>query len=77
MATENPAWGYTRIQGALKNLGHHVARSTVAKVLKANGSHPCRIGRRSGGRSCGLTGARLGGGPRVRCRGRLSGLLRY
>jgi putative transposase len=28
MATENPTWGYTRIQGALKNLGHGVARST-------------------------------------------------
>jgi len=23
MATENPTWGYTRIQGALKNVGHH------------------------------------------------------
>jgi putative transposase len=40
MATENPGWGYTRIQGALKNLGHAVARSTVAKVLKANGLPP-------------------------------------
>jgi putative transposase len=40
MATENPAWGYTRIQGALKNLGHGVARSTVAKVLKAHGIPP-------------------------------------
>ena len=40
MATENPTWGYTRIQGALKNLGHGVARSTVAKVLKANGIAP-------------------------------------
>ena len=37
MATENSTWGYTRIQGALKNLGHGVARSTVATVLKANG----------------------------------------
>jgi putative transposase len=37
MATENPTWGYTRIQGALTNLGHSVARSTVAKVLKDNG----------------------------------------
>ncbi len=40
MATENPGWGYTRIQGALKNLGPGVARSTVAKVLKANGIPP-------------------------------------
>jgi putative transposase len=40
MATENPGWGYTPIQGALKNLGHAVARSTVAKVLKANGLPP-------------------------------------
>jgi hypothetical protein len=34
MATENPSWGYTRIQGALKNLDHRVARSTIAKILK-------------------------------------------
>jgi hypothetical protein len=40
MATENPGWGYTRILGALMNLGHGVARSTVAKVLKANGIPP-------------------------------------
>jgi putative transposase len=37
---ENPGWGYTRIRGALKNLGHGVARSAVAKVLKANGIPP-------------------------------------
>src|SRR5262245_35883030 len=40
MATENPAWGYSRIQGALKNLDHRVARSTVARVLKDNGILP-------------------------------------
>jgi putative transposase len=40
MARENPAWGYTRIQGALNNLGHEVARSRVAKVLKAHGIPP-------------------------------------
>jgi transposase InsO family protein len=40
MATDNPAWGYRRIQGALKNLDHRVARSTVAKVLKDNGLPP-------------------------------------
>jgi putative transposase len=40
MATENPSWGYTRIQGALKNLGHRVARSTIAKILRDNGIPP-------------------------------------
>jgi transposase InsO family protein len=40
MATENPSWGYTRIQGALKNLGHRVARSTIATILKTHGIPP-------------------------------------
>jgi transposase InsO family protein len=40
MATENPSWGYTRIQGALKNLGHFVARSTIAAILKEHGIPP-------------------------------------
>ena len=40
MATENPTWGYTRIQGALKNLHHRVARSTIAKVLNEQGMPP-------------------------------------
>jgi hypothetical protein len=40
MAEDNPTWGYTRIQGALKNLGHKVGRSTVARILKAHGLPP-------------------------------------
>ena len=40
MATENPTWGYTRIQGALKNVGHRVGRSTIARVLRAHGIPP-------------------------------------
>jgi hypothetical protein len=40
MAQENPGWGYTRIQGALANLKHKVARGTVCNVLKRNGIEP-------------------------------------
>ena len=40
MAEENPTWGYTRIRGALKNLGHQVGRSTIARILKARGMPP-------------------------------------
>jgi len=40
MATENSGWGSTRIQGALRNLDHRVARSTVATVLKDQGIPP-------------------------------------
>jgi hypothetical protein len=40
MASENPRWGYTRIQGALANLGHNVARGTVANILGREGIEP-------------------------------------
>jgi transposase InsO family protein len=40
MAEENPTWGYTRIRGALKNVGHRVARSTIARILKEQGIPP-------------------------------------
>ena len=40
MAEENPAWGYTRIVGALKNVGHQVSRSSIARILKAHGIPP-------------------------------------
>jgi transposase InsO family protein len=40
IARENPRWGYTRIQGALKNVGHRVGRTTVANILKETGIDP-------------------------------------
>jgi putative transposase len=40
MATENPAWGYTRIRGGLKRLGHNVARNTIKAILKDHGIAP-------------------------------------
>src|SRR5882762_9227375 len=40
MALENPSWGYTRIRGALANLGHQVGRGSIASILKENGIEP-------------------------------------
>ena len=39
-AKEYPSWGYRRIEGALANFGHHVARTTVANLLRRNGIDP-------------------------------------
>ena len=39
-AQENRAWGYRRIVGALKNLGHLVSHQTVANLLKRHGLAP-------------------------------------
>ena len=40
MANENRDWGYRRIQGALSNLGHELARSTIAQILERHGIEP-------------------------------------
>ena len=40
MAKSNPKWRYTRIRGALSNLGHTVARSTIANILREQGIEP-------------------------------------
>jgi putative transposase len=40
MARENETWGYTRIKGALKNLGYEVARNTIKRILQEHGIDP-------------------------------------
>ena len=40
MAEENGDWGCRRIQGALSNWGHEVARSTIAGILQRHGIEP-------------------------------------
>jgi len=39
-ARENPSWGYSRIQGAIGDLGHQVGRTTVSRILKREGIKP-------------------------------------
>lgn len=40
MEKENRNCGYRRIQGALANLGHDIARGTIANILKEHGLGP-------------------------------------
>ncbi|MFT4515235.1 MAG: putative transposase [Planctomycetota bacterium] len=40
METENSGWGYLRIRGELKKVGHPVAKTTIATTLKSNGIAP-------------------------------------
>jgi hypothetical protein len=44
MAHENPSWGYTRLRGALENLGFDLGRSTIQRMLTQHGieSDPLR-----------------------------------
>jgi len=40
MARENLSRGYTRVQGALANLGHSVGRTTIRRILQQAGLEP-------------------------------------
>ena len=40
VAQENPTWGYTRLRGALKNLGHELGRNTIKRILAEHGIAP-------------------------------------
>ena len=39
-AAENPSWGYTRIRGAVRNLGHVLGRNTIKRSLLEHGLEP-------------------------------------
>jgi putative transposase len=47
MALEKPCWGYTRIVGAMKNLGHVLGRNTVKRMLAEGGIAPAPERRKS------------------------------
>jgi hypothetical protein len=79
MATENPTWGYTRIRGALKGVGHEVARNTIKAILQDHGIEPAP---QRGAKTSWKTflaahwTTTAGTGP-ITCRERLGGLLKF
>ncbi len=46
MAGDNPGWGYTRIRGALRNLGHEIGRNTIKRILVEHGIDPAPLRRK-------------------------------
>jgi putative transposase len=43
MARENPSWGYTRLRGALENLGFDLGRPTIQRILTEHGIEPAPL----------------------------------
>ena len=39
----NPSWGYTRLRGALENLGFDLGRSTIQRILTEHGTEPAPL----------------------------------
>ena len=43
MARTNETWGYTRLRGALQNLGYKIGRNTIKRILLEHGINPAPI----------------------------------
>jgi putative transposase len=48
MAEENATWGYRRLQGAMKNLGHPIDAITVRNILRRHHMEPAPQRRKAG-----------------------------